>query len=208
MNETPVWIPGRLEDFAAGKRPEPKPVWRPPTLDDFVWDLSVQAYDQTLVNTGYVKFEITTVDGVPLIRIRERQTFRPKPEIGLGSFTEKFERKRLLSRMVSEVVDPDSETAAETPAVAGWETESSLLAASAIYDVAMAAQGRRPVLVSRNHVCSVLCNDPRASKADVRKAISRYLPQVITRDWNEHTRDALAVGITYLYDLKKARDER
>jgi Holliday junction resolvasome RuvABC endonuclease subunit len=204
-------ISNRLEAFAAGKveknKPKPAPEWIPPTIEDFAWGIRIQAFDQTLTNTGYVQVEVGEWDppiNGPGVRIWDTQTIRPKPDPFLRSFAEKFDRQYQLAAELTKIIECTDPVVFEMPAVHGFETESSLLAGSAIYDVAMENQGKRPTMVSKNHVGSVLCNDPKAKKPEIKKALMRYLPEVAG---NEHTRDALAIGLTYLYDLKKARDE-
>lgn len=201
-------IKGRLEAFAAGKKPEPVPEWTPPTLEDFAGSIRVQAFDQTLTSTGYVQMEIDAWTSILEIKIWAKDTIRPKPAPELRSFAEKFERQYQLAGELTKIIGCTDPVIYEMPAVHGFETESSLLAGSAVYDVTMENQGKRPVMVSKNRVGSVLCNNPGAKKPEIKQALVRYLPEVAERTWNEHTRDALAIGLTYLYDVKRFRDGR
>jgi Holliday junction resolvasome RuvABC endonuclease subunit len=196
----------RMREFATGKQPKPAPDWTPPTLEDFATGLRVQAFDQTLGSTGYVQVEVDEwIDG-RTVKVWAKDTIRPKPDPSLRSFVEKYDRQYLLAGELTKIIQCTDPVIYEMPAVHGWETESSLLAGSAVYDVTMENQGRRPVMISKNHVGSVLCNDSNAKKPEIRKALARYLPEVAERSWNEHTRDALALALTYLYDAKRFFD--
>jgi hypothetical protein len=57
-------------------------------------------------------------------------------------------------------------------------------------------------------VSAVLLGDPKTKsedrKAAIKEAVCRYIPEAAGRTWNEHTRDALSVGLTRLFDLREA----
>lgn len=201
-------IKGRVEAFAAGKKPEPAPEWTPPTLEDFATGLRVQAFDQTLMSTGYVQVEIDEWTDTVAVKVWAKDTFRPKKDPLLRSFAEKFDLQYQLRQKVKGTLTLTDRVVHEMPAVHGWETESSLLAGSAIWDATLDLQDVRPVMVSKNHVGAVLCNDKDAKKPQIKAALVRYLPEVAERSWNEHNRDALAIALTYLYDVKRFRDGR
>ena len=95
--------------------------------------------------------------------------------------------------------------AVEAPSVGGgYRTESSLVAGLTVYRLAP----RKCVPVSATHVSAVLLGDPRIEskkrKGAIKEAVARYAPETAGRDWNEHERDALSVGLTRLYDMREA----
>jgi len=61
--------------------------------------------------------------------------------------------------------------------------------------------------ISATHVSAVLLGDARVRSAErkvaIREAVIRLCPEAAGRRWNEHIRDALATGLTYLHDLKR-----
>ena len=63
-------------------------------------------------------------------------------------------------------------------------------------------------VVSPTHVSAVLLGDPKIRseqrKPAIKAAVARYVPETAGRDWNEHERDGLSVGLTRLYDMREA----
>lgn len=196
-------IDAKIEAFVRRNKistAKPAPQWTPPTIEDFAWGVTVQAFDQTLTNTGYV--ELMIVGGE--VRVAGRLTIRPKPPKELDSFAYAFEQASLLGDEVDDLLMCSSEVVFEMPAVSGFRIDSSKMAGQVIYDrVRESRLGYKAVMISKNHAASILTGDPYADKNEIRKAIARYLPESDTRRWNEHQRDALALGLAHLYDLKK-----
>jgi hypothetical protein len=191
-----------MEIFREVQAKPPKPEWTPPRLEDFQWRVPVQAIDQNLTNTGVIRLRIV---GYGTTDVLFRETIKPEPAWPLDGFSDMFERAYLLrNELVSRLVSMD--TVIETPAVQGYHRDSSLLAAQACWDAVRGLSwGTRASLVSKQHVGKILCNDPKASKAQIKAAVCRYIPEAAksTDGWNEHTRDAVAIALTRLYDLKR-----
>jgi hypothetical protein len=64
-------------------------------------------------------------------------------------------------------------------------------------------------VVSAQHVAWVLTGcaryeDGTARKQAVKRALAALVPGSDGRKWNEHERDALAAGLTHLWDLSQA----
>lgn len=85
----------------------------------------------------------------------------------------------------------------ERPAVAGHRIESALMAAYVVHHVT----GGRAVLVSRQHVLSLLLGPGNHTKAQARAAARRWIPDRGAEPFNEHIADAELLGITHLFDL-------
>jgi thiazole synthase ThiGH ThiG subunit len=94
----------------------------------------------------------------------------------------------------------------ESPSVGGGHrTESSLIAGLKVYETAP----EKTHVVSAQHVAWVLTGTARYEDGTARKhAVKRSLAQLVpgsdSRKWNEHERDALAAGLTHLWDLSYA----
>lgn len=87
----------------------------------------------------------------------------------------------------------------EQPPVMGYRIESSLMAALAVRMVWHEAIG-----VSNQHAKAIFLGSGQHTKADVKACINDYIPNFMrTGPWNEHVRDAVLLGMTYLYDQKK-----
>ena len=193
-----------------------KEPWRAPLLSDFEHDTRVVALDQTLSNCGLVVIRImpdedyrAAVYGCQ-VQVGLHQTIRPGTD--LLSFPGTYEKGRQLdhelepwlSRSMYPAATP-LHVAYEMPSVAGRRAESSLLAG---FVIARRCPGA--VMVSPMHVHAVLAGKPRraeTAKQEIAEAVARYVPGSASREWNEHERDALAIGLTHLYDLKKAADD-
>lgn len=176
---------------------EPKKPWQPPEMEDFAWDCRVQSMDQSLTNFGLVRFAIEDGEVIML----DRDTIRPERHPELITFAEHYELAWTLETHLLKVLFPH-ETVIEMPPVFGNRTESILLSGYAVY-AACKEVGATLTMVSKNHVGAVLCGDQNASKKQVGEAVCRYIPEAVGRKWNEHTRDAAALGLTRLYDMKR-----
>jgi hypothetical protein len=194
----------RIAAFAEGKLVK-HPKWIPPTLNDFAWYELVQAADATLTSAGFVTLWIdTSLGGRPWVDVKTMMTFRPETDEPL-TFHAMYDKRWQLMSMIRDELRTDAHIAYEMAPVSApgmFRPESSLFGGSAVYDACRDATGHLPKAISKNHVGSVLCNDPYASKSQIKIAVGRYIPSSITRKWNEHTRDAAAVALTHLYDLK------
>lgn len=80
----------------------------------------------------------------------------------------------------------------------GMRTESTLIAGTLVY-INTPPGLIRPV--SAQHASVVLCGTRHHDKKEIAAAVARYVPESATRKWNQDERDALAVGLTCLWDL-------
>lgn len=192
----------RIDEWVRRTKPrsKPRPEWTPPSIEDFAWEMTVQAFDQTLTNIGYVQFMIIKGE----VRVADHRTIRPKPSKGLDSFTYGYEQASLLGDEVDDLLLCSSEVVFEMPAVTGYRIDSSKMAGQAIYDRVHASRFHyKAVMVSKNHAATILTGNKDAGKPEMAEAVARYAPETVSRKWNEHQRDALALGLAHLYDVKK-----
>lgn len=182
------------------------PPWSPPVWSDFLPGTVIVAFDASLLNTGWVAIR-AWLAGVDVIG---HGTVRPKTS-AVG-YMATWERARLLEEGLrgDALVDAyvrsgDALMAVEAPSVGGGHrTESSLVAGLTVWRM----NPGKCVPVSATHVSAVLLGDPKIRseerKGAVKLAVARYVPESAGRDWNEHERDALSVGLTRLYDMREA----
>lgn len=184
-----------------GKRPAPPP-WQPPLVGTFRNRMPVRAWDATLGHCGWVIIE--RVDREVLVR--DRGTIHIDTE--LTSYLGTWERARLLRAEIREILEsyPNLADVVEAPVVRGHRLESSLVAGLTVWLETGCPQ------VARTHVFAVLTGNPRLKSAEGKKAIKaavgRYVPDSLTRKWDEHQRDALAAALTHLHDQNRAQDLR
>lgn len=164
------------------------------------------AFDASLLNTGWVAIRAWRA-GVDVIG---HGTIRPKTDA--TGYMATWERARLLEEGLrgealvnAYILSDEALMAVEAPSVGGGHrTESSLVAGLMVWRQAPDRCAR----VSATHVSSVLLGDPKVKseerKPAIKLAVARYVPESTGRDWNEHERDGLSVGLTRLYDLRKA----
>lgn len=183
-----------------------KPPWHPPSWDDFLPGRVITAFDASLLNTGWVAIR-AWLRGVDVIG---HGTIRPKTDA--KGYMATWERARLLEEALRDealvnayIRSDEALMAVEAPSVGGGHrTESSLVAGLMVWRQAPAKCAR----VSATHVSAVLLGDPKVKseerKGAVKLAVARYVPESAGRDWNEHERDALSVGLTRLYDMRWA----
>jgi hypothetical protein len=182
-----------------GSRGKPAPEWKPLRLFDFAWERAVLAFDQSLTNCGWVRFTIYSGK----IVVYSRGTLRPSVStIGfVGTWDKAAKLRKDLAMILSWY--PGVDVVYENPAVHGHRLESSLLAGQVLYELA----GERGYHIDAQHACKVLCGRPLRSgdrKKAIRLSVARYIPGSETRAWNEHQRDAAALGLTHLHDLRQA----
>lgn len=187
------------------KKPRQAESWHFPEMGDFRTFRYVLAFDATLTNCGWVLFVVDYA----AVSVIAKGTIRPKTaETGyLGT----WDKARSLRYEAEHLVHAWSgracgrfELVVEAPAVAGNRTESSLIAGMLVW---MAAPDCH--VISATHVSAVLLGDSRISSAErkkrIRAAVIRLCPETAGRAWNEHERDALATGLTHLYDLRQEK---
>ncbi len=194
-----------LDDVRGQLRERPKhggPEWHFPLPEEFAWDVRVLAFDATLSHTGWVLFELL---GGRVI-VRARGIINPVTE--LTGYRATWDKARHLKAGLDTVIlqhgGESVHRVVEAPSVGGGSrTESSLIAGLLIWlDWPRACHD-----ISATHVSAVLLGDPRVRSAERKKAIREAMgllcPESAERGWNEHIRDALATGLTYLHDLKR-----
>ncbi len=194
---------GALEEYKAkvgrGRRKD----WSPPTLEDFAAENEVLSFDQSLKRTGYVKLVVSRGE----IHLVARGTVRLKSE--LEGFEGNFDlADRLDGALV--VLDipgrwPDH-ILTEMPAVNGYRTDSSMLAA---YVLRRYYQRwiSKPVMVSIQESRTILGGPQARDKKGLGwDALVRYIPESGTRKWNEHQRDAAINALAHLYKTKRKLD--
>jgi len=200
----------RLRTGAASvrKREAARPPWHPPALTDFLSDQAVVAFDASLVNTGWAAL-MRNGGGFDVLG---HGTIRPKT--AAVGYMATWERARLLEQalwdegLVVRFIRADNVLmAVEAPSVGGGHrTESSLVAGLTVWRQAP----RKCEVVSATHVSAVLLGDPKIKSTErkpaVKAAVCRYIPGAAGRDFNEHERDALSVGLTRLFDLREAAE--
>lgn len=180
------------------------PEWQPPSLASFapVAGCEVIAFDPSLSSTGYAWLRVGL-----RIMVLSKGTLRGKSEKTgyLSTYEKALSIRQQLNGVLARIpllVDGEPvrmSVAWEAPAVAGYRTESSLIAGYLVYEATGGAcEG---VILNANHISSVLCGNPRHDKKEVAAAVARYIPESAGRTWNQHERDAAAVGLTHLLDL-------
>lgn len=183
-----------------------KPPWLPPTLKDFAHGVRVAAFDQSINNTGVVCLTVTSGG----IRIEERWVTRPDVDPDLRSMDATLQRSVSMDHKLGEDIDSLLEEGpmvivVERTPLEGWRTESSLLASHVIHRHADRT-GTPLRVVANNHAKAVmLAPNRRADKIMTKDITERHN---LGGRWNEHTRDALMVGLTFLYDLKREQDQQ
>jgi len=181
------------------------PAWTPPGVFDFAPWQPVLAYDATLTHTGWALLEVSAL----AVHVKAKGIINPST--GLTGYQGTWEKARQLRdalRNLHHQIGPHVQRVVEAPSVGGGSrTESSLIAGML---VTMESPGGA-VDISATHVSAVMLGDARIRSAERKKAVRAYLAQLLPettgRDWNEHMRDALITGLTYLCDRKRAHHE-
>ena len=167
-------------------------------------DGRVLAFDQTLGNTGISLIEV--LEGKPAVC----DTWHIKrPADGLTGFQATFSRAEYLRHRLGEIltwsIDLESLdfVVYEMPAVMGYRTESSLLAAYVLQTLATDLMIETPmVMVSNQHAKKVVLGNARIGKKEVRPLIENLIEiPKLNHPWNEHVADATMLGLAHLHDL-------
>jgi hypothetical protein len=211
-----VTVEERIKGYAAGRptrRARKKKEWVAPTMDDFMPG-AVLAYDQGAFTTGWCYL---WVDANGTLCVLDKGVFKEPPVPALKGYADTLQRATWMGeRLMAHVNDTarllptnpnDYWIVCEMPSVAGWRPELSLMGALALR-LATAKSQVRVRMVQNQHMRSVLVGPTEdTSKRVVKEAVGRYT-NVTGAGWNEHNRDALALGLTFLYDEKRRRDEQ
>ena len=186
-----------------------KPSWVRPTLEDFYSDPGqLLCFDQTLSNTGVAILRYDPDNGLSV-----DYTALLSADTGEKSHEGTYAKARVMERQIDREIARFRLYGAnprrivfERPPVSGFRSESSLMAGYAVSRYG----GDQASMVANNHMKAVLLGPkakgaPAWTKADVKRAVETYvLPPEPGMPWNEHVRDAVALGLTYLYDEKEA----
>lgn len=200
-DELPDQVTMKLDAFAATRKPvKIKPAWVRPELADLAHDVPILALDQSLSSTGWAELRVTSlVPGDHRLEVHAHGTLKTSsPYLGhVGTLAQMRHLTSALDDLVHLTKFPWRRVICEQPPITGFRKESSLLAAAA---VELAVSGTQ-VMVQAQHAKYTFTGDKNATKATVKKALAYYLPEITTRDWNEHSRDAVLLGLTYLKEL-------
>lgn len=182
--------------------------WNPPVAPgDFAYGI-VQAFDQALANTGMAVVK-SNESGLHLLFTA---LIRPPADVQAIKSTEgNYARADSLYAGVCRARTGFAANADavvyERPPVTGMRTESITLAGREVHRSTLG----RAVLVDNRHAKSVIVGHAGSkknpvTKAHVKTAVERYVipprDQGKTMPWNEHTRDAVLLALTWLYDEK------
>lgn len=191
--------------IAEGRNRKVAPTFRPPTVADFRIESQILAFDQTLSNCGWAL--LNTDDGT--LNVPESGTIKPPTLGGQKGFEATLAKAVPLASRIQHVLNMQfgrfEEVVLELPAVVGYRTESSLIAAVMIC-VELDRMGcKQPEFVSRQAAGSVLVGDRHASKAESSRFVNDLVSEHPTGPgcWTEHVRDACFVGMKFLYQEEK-----
>lgn len=182
--------------------------WQPPTLDMFAHGL-VQAFDQTLTNTGVVLIKSNELG----LHLLSAAMIKPPQEVlDIPSTEGSYARADsihagILRHRCGFAANADAIVYERKP-VSGMRTDSIFLAGREVH---RATEGRA-VMMDNRHAKKVLVGtagsrDRKVTKADVKDAVERYItpPKATGRlmPWNEHIRDACMLALAWLLDEKE-----
>lgn len=190
----------RAKEAAKGRK-QPK-VWEAPHWSDFASDVRVVAFDQSLSNTGWVDFQMTSTG---VLMVYRRGTIRSNVETKghIGTMDKADSLKRAL---MGESAPTYARIVGEVTPVMGHRLESSLLAGYVLRQVYPDVE-----FISRQTALALLLPlDQRKEKKHSREVLNRYASADASgvfseraMPWNEHQRDALMLGLTYLHRIKE-----
>lgn len=190
----------KAEAIKARRPRKVKEEWVPPTLADLASG-RILAFDQTINKTGFAMFGVKDGTFVEW----EHGTLRVEADPLWTGHLDTLYRARMMSKEIRQVVNTWARLGPvvvhELPAVHGYRTESSLLAAHAI-QMACEEEGLRYIAVANQHMKKVMIDNSGVSKAEVKKAVLALTGA--SGSWNQDNADALALGCTYLYDFARA----
>lgn len=163
----------------------------------------VLCFDQSLGSTGWAWLDCGRDGGLTAYATGLITSKRP-PAKGFAWSMELSPNLFHEAAQVVRRVPPTVPVVIEMPAVFGQRTESSLIAANVLCCV-LAELGRdAPVVISRQHACTQLVGYPDADKKITNAAVDRLIGINHTKPWNEHVRDAVVLGLSYLQGPQEA----
>lgn len=188
-----------------GSQPKKKRVgsWVQPVLDDLAYG-TVLAFDQASTKTGFC---LLTHRPSGITVHRHGKLVEP-PVPDLKGFEDDLQRATWMAERTENILveaaleHPTLVVVHEMPAVRGPRSDSSKMAALGVR-LACSRHGYKPTMVNKQHVAAVLCPpDDRDGKPAIGRAV-QHLIDAASREWNQDSRDAAALALTYLYDRKK-----
>jgi Holliday junction resolvasome RuvABC endonuclease subunit len=204
-----VWEDQVRERLARREEKAARPQWEPPPISAFPQGAESICFDPSLSNTGWAWLCVLG----DRVRVLAKGTVRSAT--GKTGYEGTYEKAHCIAKGLASVfanmpvrVDdapPRIRVSWEAPSVGGGHrTESSLIAGLLVREAALRAYVVMSV-VQANRVSSVLAGNPKHDKKEIAAAVARYIPESTERDWNEHIRDAAAVGLTDLLDVSASR---
>lgn len=186
------------------KKAEDPKVWKLPTTEDFRQDYKILSFDQTLNATGWVHLGFEAGE----LKVYARGTIKTdvKTKGPLGNILKAQDLwDRLLGMDRTEVggLWPD-EIVMELPAVGGFRTESSMMAAREVYRYTVQWFTMRVSFISIQRTRAML-GGPKARNVKKlgHQALETWIPESATRTWNEHQRDAAINALGRLIELRR-----
>jgi hypothetical protein len=194
-----------LERYASKQVKTPK-VWVRPTIGDFRQDHNVLSFDQTLNATGWVHLGFEFGE----LKVYARGTIRTdvKTKGPLGNILKAqdlWDRLLSMDRTLVGGLWPD-EILMELPAVGGFRTESSMMAAREVHRYTVQWFTTRVSFISIQRTRTMLAG-PKARNVKKlgHQALGEWIPESATRTWNEHQRDAAINALGRLVELQKEK---
>lgn len=190
------------EKVAEAKSLKTPKSYRPPVVSDFAPDVQILAFDQTLSNCGWSL--INTEDSA--ITVVDSGTIRPPAiPVTVKGFEATFTKSIMIARdirlLLRRLHGQYEQVVLELPAVIGYRTESSLVAAVTICLALDEAEESFPTFVSRQSAATKLAGSPSATKKVTNDLVESLVDAhpTGTGQWTEHVRDAVLVGLRALY---------
>lgn len=196
----------RIEAAAAENR---GPAWNPPVTAGLASGIEVMAVDQSLSSSGWVHMSVNGRIALPLLHGKGTVRGTSEREGFLSSYDKAMKVHDGLSaeyaprRWDAGIAGVPFRLAWESPAVHGHRTESSFLAGYLLFDMC----NGDGTMVNANHVSKLLTGNPHHDKKEIAGAVTRFFPDANERTWNQHERDAAAIGLAFLLDLKAEQDK-
>lgn len=175
-----------LRDGRAAKTAPTEPTYR---------EGMVLALDQSLVSTGWAAVTYDW-DGLRVLK-----TGMLKVDSVGNRIAETLPRSVELFRDFCDLLDAHAayDLVHESPVVAMRNSDSSVMAATALRIACEVANGREVKwMPNRQAVYKIVVGDHKAPKSEMRKAIEALFPGGWNGPANEHTRDAIGLAVAYL----------
>lgn len=158
------------------------------------YDVRVLAFDQTLTNCGWAVWDAWTqkVEACGCIKVESRYPYT--------GFDLTFEKARILEEALTKVLNEQAlavdTIVMEMPAVTGFRTESSLMAAEKLLTVCRQLGLPKPLMIARNTAAAMVAGNGKATKQETSEVVNSIVKDRPKSPWNEHVRDAVLLAIT------------